>query len=89
MGVTTIPVFIYTAIKVKSKRGRKKDRLTFLLVGTVIIHYIIFNLGEIVSEITANITADKMRCNTFHTSPNTPQISTSKMILHKVFHLLS
>lgn len=25
LGVTTIPVFIYTAIKVKSKRGRKKN----------------------------------------------------------------
>lgn len=49
----------------------------------------IFNLGETTSEITANITTDKIPYNTFHTSQNTPQISPSKMILHKVFHLLS
>ena len=42
------------------------------MVSTVIIHYIIFNLGEIVNEITANITTSKMRCNTFHISTNTP-----------------
>ena len=100
-----ILVFIYTSIKVKSKRGRKKnirqDSLgsfhrqnsqikVFIMNRNMIFkNNIIFNLGEVVSEITANITTDKMRCNTFHISPNTPQISPPKMILHKVFHLLS
>lgn len=82
-----ILVFIYTSIKVKSKRGRKKDCLTFLLVSTVIIHYIIFNLGEIVSEITANITTDKIPYNTFHTSQNTPQINSSKHDFAQSFSL--
>ena len=55
-----------------------------------IIHYIIFNLGETTSEITANITTDKIPYNTFHIYPKyTYKSVPTKMILHKVFHLLS
>ena len=50
--------------------------INFLLASTVIIRYIIFNLGEAISWITTNITTDKIPYNTFHTfhkyTPNQP-----------------
>ena len=49
------------------KEKNSTSKRFFLLVSTIIIHYIIFNLGETTSEITANITIDKRPYNTFHT----------------------
>lgn len=56
----------------KQSQKREKEKYSaserfFLLVSTVIIHYIIFNLGETISWRTTNIATDKMRCNIFHT----------------------
>lgn len=57
-------------LKQSQKEGEEKYSASerfFLLVSTVIIHYIIFNLGETISWRTTNIATDKMRCNIFHT----------------------